>query len=38
MDRGTWWSTVNGVTKDLDTTDQLNNKIKYSTNKTIITC
>ena len=25
MDRGTWWATVYGVTKELDTTEQLNN-------------
>ena len=25
MDRGTWWATVHGVAKELDTTLQLNN-------------
>ena len=25
MDRGAWWATVHGVTKELDTTLQLNN-------------
>ena len=25
MDRGAWWVTVHGVTKELDTTEQLNN-------------
>ena len=25
MDRGTWWATVYGVTKELETTEQLNN-------------
>ena len=29
MDRGTWWSTVNGVTKDLDTTEQLTKQQDY---------
>ena len=24
MDRGTWWATVHGVTKESDTTQQLN--------------
>ena len=24
LDRGTWWSTVRGITKDSDTTKQLN--------------
>ena len=24
MDRGAWWATVHGVTKELDTTQQLN--------------
>ena len=26
MDRGSWWSTVYGVTEDSDMTQQLNNK------------
>ena len=26
VDRGGWWATVHGVTKELDTTEQLNNK------------
>ena len=26
MDRRTWWSIVHGVTKELDTTEQLNNQ------------
>ena len=25
MDRGAWWATVNGITKELDTIQQLNN-------------
>ena len=25
MDRGTWWASVHGVTKESDTTEQLNN-------------
>ena len=25
MDRGAWWVTIHGVTKELDTTEQLNN-------------
>ena len=25
MDRGVWWATVHGVTKELDTAEQLNN-------------
>ena len=25
MDRGAWWATVHGVTKELDRTEQLNN-------------
>ena len=28
MDRGDWWATVHGVTKELDTTYQLNNNNK----------
>ena len=27
IDRGAWWATVHGVTKELDTTEQLNNNI-----------
>ena len=27
MDRGTCWATVNGVAKELDMTEQLNNKL-----------
>ena len=26
MDRGTWWATVHGVSKESDMTEQLNNK------------
>ena len=26
MDRGAWWATVHGVTKESDMTEQLNNK------------
>ena len=26
MNRGAWWATVHGVTKELDMTEQLNNK------------
>ena len=29
MDRGAWWATVHGVTKETDTTDQLNNNSCY---------
>ena len=25
MERGTWWATVHGITKELDTTERLNN-------------
>ena len=25
MDRGAWWTTVHGVAKELDTTEQVNN-------------
>ena len=25
MDRGAWWATVHGVSKEMDTTEQLNN-------------
>ena len=25
VDRGAWWATVHGVTKELDTTERLNN-------------
>ena len=28
MDRGAWWATAHGVTKELDTTKQLNNNNK----------
>ena len=31
MDGGTWWATVRGVTKELDMTKRLNNKIILST-------
>ena len=27
MDRGAWWATVHGITKELDMTQQLNNNI-----------
>ena len=27
MDRGAWWATIHGVTKELDITEQLNNSI-----------
>ena len=27
MDRGTWWATVHGVTKESNTTEQLNNNV-----------
>ena len=27
MDKGAWWATVHGVTKESDTTEQLNNSI-----------
>ena len=30
MDRGAWWATVTGVTKELDTTEQLNNNTSKS--------
>ena len=26
LDRGTWWATVHGVTKELNMTQQLNNR------------
>ena len=26
MDRGAWWATVHGITKELDITERLNNK------------
>ena len=26
MDRGVWWTQVHGVTKELDTTEQINDK------------
>ena len=29
--RGAWWATVHGVTKELDTTEQLNNNLKRGT-------
>ena len=28
MDRGAWWATVHGVTKESDTTELLNNNVK----------
>ena len=28
MDRGAWWATVHGVTKESGTTEQLNNKMR----------
>ena len=28
MERGSWWATVHGVTKESDTTKQLNNNSK----------
>ena len=31
MDRGAWWATVHGVTKELDMTDQLNKNINSHT-------
>ena len=33
MDRGAWWATVCGVTKELDTTWQLNNKTATQTSR-----
>ena len=30
MDRGAWWATVHGVAKELDTTEQLNNRPCHS--------
>ena len=30
MDRGSWWATVRGITKESDTTQQLNNNRYYS--------
>ena len=30
MDRRAWWATVHGVTKELDTTEQLNNNNNLS--------
>ena len=27
MDRGDWWATAHGVTKELDTTEQLNKTV-----------
>ena len=29
MDRGTWWATVHGVAKELDTTEQLSVHANY---------
>ena len=29
MGRGAWWATVHGVTKESDTTEQLNNNNKW---------
>ena len=26
MDRGAWWATIHGITKELDTTYRVNNK------------
>ena len=28
MDRGAWWAAVHGVTKESDTTEQLNNRMR----------
>ena len=28
MDRGTWWATVHGVTKELDMIEQVNNNTR----------
>ena len=28
-DRGAWWATIHGITKELDTTEQLNNTTTY---------
>ena len=33
MDRGAWRATVNGIAKEFDTTEQLNNKRESSTDK-----
>ena len=33
MDRGAWWATVCGVTKELDTTWHLNNKTATQTSR-----
>ena len=30
MDRGAWWAVVHGVTKESDTTEQLNNNTGFS--------
>ena len=30
MDRGAWWSTVSGVAKESDMTEQLNNIVNYT--------
>ena len=30
MDRGAWWATVHGVSKELDTTEKLNKNNKTS--------
>ena len=35
MDRRTWWATVHGVTKELNTTQQLNNKNHLSSQRLI---
>ena len=29
MDRGAWWATIHGITKELDTTEQLNTTTTY---------
>ena len=30
MDRGAWWATVQGVVKELDMTEQLNNNNRHA--------
>ena len=29
MDRGNWWDTVHGVSKESDITERLNNKLRF---------
>ena len=36
MDKGAWWATVHGVTKESDTTEQLNNKPFLFVRKTVL--